>query len=144
MAVFASRHMRQSDGAHDAEFWREMVADSVTTSGLTDDAERREYTSEQLAAQRLAPCDYLSYLLGAAAGWPEAPLEDEEFRAGLRVLRIQDEEPDYDFLDVAIDALGSVDPAKADAGRLLVARFIAVFLDHAPGNWPAVFSALRA
>ena len=87
---------------------------------------------------------YLSYLLGAAAGWPDAPFEDEEFRAGLRALRIDDEDPDYDFIDVAIDALGSSDPAKADAGRLLMTRFIEAFLNNAPGNWPVVLSALRA
>ena len=143
MSAFASRHMRQRDGEHDAAYWRELVADSVTGSGLTDDAEDREYTGEELAAQRLTPCNYLRYLLGAAAGWPDAPFADDEIRAGLRALRLQDEEPDYDFLDVAIDALGSCDPAKAEAGRLLMTRFIATFLDNAPGNWPAVLSALR-
>lgn len=144
MSLFASRHMSQRDGAHDAAFWRELVADSVTTSDLTDDAQDREYTSERLATQRLTPCYYLSYLLGAAAGWPDAPFEDEEFRAGLRALRIDDEDPDYDFIDVAIDALSSSDPAKADAGRLLMTRFIEAFLNNAPGNWPVVLSALRA
>ena len=144
MAEFACRHMRQRDGEHDATYWRELVADSVATSDLTDDPRDREYTSEELAAQRLTPCNYLRYLLGAAAGWPEAPFEDEEFRAALRTLRIDDEEPDYDFVDGAVDTLGSPDPAAAAAGRLLVTRFIEAFLDNAPGNWPAVFGALRA
>jgi len=144
MAQFASRHMSQRDGDHDVAYWRELVADSVNLSDLTEDAEDREYTSERLAAQRLTPSDYLSYLLGAAAGWPDAPFEDEEFRAGLRALQIDDDEADYDFIDVALDALGSSDSAKADAGRLLMARFIDAFLDNAPGNWAVVFSALRA
>jgi hypothetical protein len=144
MAEFASRHMSQRDGDHDVAYWRELAADSVTTSDLTDEAEDREYSSEQLAAQRLTPCYYLSYLLGAAAGWPDTLFEDGEFRAGLRALRIDDEEVDYDFLDVAIDALDSSDSAKADAGRLLMSRFVEAFLDKAPGNWPVVFSALRA
>lgn len=73
MSLFASRHMSQRDGAHDAAFWRELVAGSVTTSDLTDDAQDREYTSERLATQRLTPRYYLSYLLGAAAGWPDEP-----------------------------------------------------------------------
>lgn len=144
MAEFASRHMRQRDGEHDAGFWRELVADSVTNSGLTDDPQSREFTSEELAAQRLTPGYHLQYLLGAAAGWPDAPFEDDEFRAALRTLRIEDEEPDYDFLDGAADALGSPDATTAAAGRLLMTRFIDAFLDHAPGNWSAVLGALRA
>ena len=144
MAEFASRHMRQRDGEHDVAFWRGLVTDSVTTSGLTDDPRDREYTGEELAAQRLTPCYHLRYLLGAAAGWPEAPLEDDDFRAALRTLRMDDEDPDYDFVDGAVDALDSPDPATAAAGRLLVTRFMEAFLDYAPGNWPTVLGALRA
>jgi hypothetical protein len=40
--------------------------------------------------------------------------------------------------------LGAADGVKADAGRLLMTRFIETFLENAPGNWPVVFSALRA
>lgn len=141
MAEFAARHMSQRDGEHDAAYWRELVDDSVAMSDLTDDPEYREYTSDQLAAQRFTPNDYLSYLLGAAAGWPEEPFEEEDFRAAMRTLRIKHE--DYDFLDGAMDALDSADPETAAAGRLLTSRFIEIFLANAPGNWPTVFGALR-
>jgi hypothetical protein len=142
MAEFASRHMRQRDGEHDAAYWRDHVADSVAISGLTDDPQDREYTGGELAAQRLKLNDHLLYLLGAAAGWPEELFEEDDFRAAMRTLGIRHE--DYDFVDPAIAALDSPDPAAAAAGRLLVTRFIEAFLDNAPGNWPAVFGALRA
>src|SRR5690242_925807 len=75
MAEFASRHMLQTDGAHDAAYWRDLVDLSVPESGIVAEDEDRTYDSETLAAQRLTPSTQLMYLLGAATAWDDGFFE---------------------------------------------------------------------
>lgn len=46
MAVFASRHMLQTDGAHDAEYWRERVEEGIESNLTSNDADRTFATAD--------------------------------------------------------------------------------------------------
>ena len=159
MAAFASQHMRQreylreGDGtrarwqriAHDQAYWRQLVTRSVEFSDLTSKDSDREFTSEGLAAQRLTPGNHLSYLLGAAAGWPDSFFEEIAVANALTTLGVQKgRRHSYDCLGTAIATLRGAGRGAADAARLVMTRYIDLFFEVAPANWPEVFSPLRA
>jgi hypothetical protein len=89
MAAFASRHMAQTDGAHDAAYWRELVEDSIDESYLVAEDADRVFDSATLAANRFAPTYHLTYLLSAAMGLDrDGFFEEPAARDALRIVGI--------------------------------------------------------
>lgn len=129
MAAFASVHMRQRTGEHDAEYWSALVAGSVDESALT--AGSREFTSTALPRPR----SHLLYLLGAATGWDDWFDEDDEARAACVRLHLDTEDPD--FLDECLTML----PESADAW-IVVRYHLTALLRHLPGNWGVLFAPI--
>lgn len=145
MAAFASEHMRQRDGAHDAAYWRELVDLSVEQSDLVAEDSDRTFDSAALAADRLTPSYHLTYLLGAATGWGgDGFFDDPAVQNGLGSLGIECEDPEdmeWDCIDACKAAVR--DPEKGTAATLVMDRYLDFVLDRMPANWPQVFSALR-
>ncbi|MEU8924014.1 hypothetical protein AB0D10_24210 [Kitasatospora sp. NPDC048545] len=141
MADFASRHMRQSTGSHEAAHWAELVAAAVDGSALTDDDTTREFDSEALRAGLPEPGSHLLYLLGAATGWEdwseEAP---PEVRQAYR--RLGFDEDDDEFLDHCLEAVHD-HGAKARPDEWVVIRHhLTTAVHRLPGNWKLLFAPL--
>nr|MDT0656757.1 hypothetical protein [Micromonospora sp. DSM 115978] len=143
MAVFASEHMLQTDGAHDVEYWRDLVDSSIEISDLVGEDADRTYASEALVAERLTPSTQLMYLLGAATAWDDSFFEDETVRAALAAAGVDDDDPDWDCLDQCVEATRSDDAEVSAAGTLLMTRYQRFIFENLPANWPDVFAALR-
>jgi hypothetical protein len=143
MAVFASEHMLQTDGAHDVAYWRDLVEMSIGISDLVGEDADRTYDSEALAEQRLSPSTQLMYLMGAATAWDDSFFEDETVQAALATVGVDNDDPDWDCLDQCIEATRSDDAEVSAAGTLLMTRYQRFIFENLPANWPDVFAALR-
>ncbi|MEH1123131.1 hypothetical protein [Micromonospora sp. CPCC 206061] len=143
MAAFASEYMLQTDGAHDAAYWRELVDSSVEESGLVGEDEDRTFDSETLAAQRLSPSSHLMYLMGAATAWDDSFFEDDEIQAALTAIGVRDRDRDWDCLEQCIAAAQSDGAEVRASGTLLMTRYQRFVFSNLPANWPEVFAALR-
>lgn len=146
MAAFASRHMRQRDGAHDEAYWRELVDMSVEESDLVEEETSRTFDGLSLAAERLSPTYHLSYLLGAATAWEgEGFFDDPEVQSALDEVGAGYDDPEdaeWDCLDACKAALD--DPQKGTAAAFVMNRYLEFVFGKLPANWPQVLSALRA
>ena len=144
MAEFASEHMLQTDGAHDVDYWRDLVDSSVEMSDIVGEDEDRTYDSETLAAQRLSPSTQLMYLMGAATAWDDSFFEDEAVQAALTTIGVRERDrDDWDCLDQCIAATRSDRAEVSRAGTHLMTRYQRFIFDNLPANWPEVFAALR-
>jgi hypothetical protein len=145
MAAFASEHMRQRDGAHDAAYWRELVDLSVDESDLVAEDSDRTFDSAALAANRLTPGYHLAYLLGAATGWAgDGFFDDPAVHRALGTVGVDYDDPEdmeWDCIDACQAAVQ--DPDKGTAATLVMDRYLDFVLGRMPANWPQVFSALR-
>jgi hypothetical protein len=144
MAVFASEHMLQTDGAHDVAYWRDLVDSSVEMSDIVAEDEDRTFDSETLAAQRLSPSSQLMYLMGAATGWDDSFFEDEEIEAALTAIGVREPDRDWDCLEQCIAAVGADGAEVSAAGTLFLTRYQRFIVDNLPANWVEVFAALRS
>jgi hypothetical protein len=143
MAVFASEHMLQTDGAHDVAFWRDLVDSSVEMSDLVAEEPDRTYDSETLAAQRLSPSSQLMYLMGAATAWDDSFFTDEAIQTALTAIGVRERDRDWDCLDQCIAAARSDDAEVSTAGTLIMTRYQRFIFGNLPANWPEIFAALR-
>jgi hypothetical protein len=129
MARFAVEHMEQTDGKHDEAYWAELVDIAAEDSGLAG----REDTEIDLGSRQTTY--HLRYLLGAACGWDDAILADDEVTEALTRLKLDPEE--WDSLDECLKLEGP------DA-ELVKRRYLEHFAVTTPGNWRTVFAPLLA
>lgn len=137
MAAFASEHMRQTDGAHDVAYWRELVDMSADESDLVGEDSERTFDSAALAANRFALGYHLRYLIGAATGFGGDGFFDDP--AVFDAIRTDDTE--WDSVDACKAALK--DPDRSAAATVVMNRYLEFVLGRMPANWPQVFWALR-
>lgn len=144
MAEFASKHMLQTDGAHDVVYWRDLVDSSVEMSDIVGEDEDRTYDSATLAAERLSPSTQLMYLMGAATAWDDAFFEDEAVQAALTTIGVpESDREDWDCLDQCIASTRSDSAEVSGAATDLMTRYQRFVFGNLPANWPEVFAALR-
>ena len=141
MAAFASDHMRQTDGAHDAAYWRELVGMSVDESDLVAEDSDRDFDSAALAANRFALGYHLRYLLGAATGFAGDGFFDDP--AVYSAVGSGDNPDGMEFDDIDACKAALQDPDKATAATVVMNRYLEFVLGRMPANWPQVFWALR-
>jgi hypothetical protein len=143
MARFASLHMRQRDGAHDADYWLLYGVDLAREySDLCSDEEDRTFDSAQLRAalaqlQQAATGNqdapdmnisyHLLYLLAAAGGW----------KADADVKKM-----DEDLRHLVGEAPLPAGQTFADISWRLLAQLNAL-LAAAPDNWATRFAMLN-
>lgn len=143
MAAFASKHMVQNDGAHDAMYWRELVDASIKESYLVREDSDRTFDSASLAANRFTPSYHLTYLLGAAMGlYRDGFFEDPAARSALRTAGI-DYEPHMGWECFHMCKAALQDPGRAAAAAFLMNGYVDFVLRKMPANWAEVFSAMR-
>ncbi|MFJ9606233.1 hypothetical protein ACIRS1_07725 [Kitasatospora sp. NPDC101176] len=166
MAAFASTHLRQTTGRHDAAHWGELVAAAADGSGLTDDDASRAFDSARLRdAVPPEPGTHLLYLLGAATGWatwfagsPEARLaharlgfaaeaeEHDEPDAGDEADEAEAEydegDGDEDFLDACLQAVREHGTAARPDEWTVARHHLTTAARHLPGNWALLFGPL--
>jgi hypothetical protein len=146
MAHFAAEHMLQTDGAHDAAYWRELVDYAKDESELCSDTEGRTFSSKVLlsmmallqqveADNTSAPsfklAYHLRYLLGAAGGWLADGDEFENAGDYAAIIRGDND---------TAEAPSPISPAEA-AKKLRM--HLCALMDAAPENWSTLFSMLR-
>jgi hypothetical protein len=141
MAAFASRHLRQTTGAHDAAYWAELVGWATEESSLVPTDEDRRFTTEGVREDRLTPDEHLLYLLAAVTTW-EGSLVDLP-QAGPAYGRLGfDEDELHDCLDHCVAAIRA-DGSEARPDEVTV---VSAYLEHAagrvPGNWGLLFEPL--
>ncbi|MEV7026236.1 hypothetical protein [Kitasatospora sp. NPDC093558] len=152
MAAFASAHMLQSAGRHDAAHWAGLVAAAAGHSGLTDDDAQREVLSARLRDGLPESGSHLLYLLGAATGWDDwfgaAPPRVQEALDGLGFDGGDDEDGDEDgdeleeLLDGCLEAVREFG-ARARPEEWAVARYhLTAAIGHLPANWGLLFAPL--
>ncbi|SCL26781.1 hypothetical protein GA0074692_2231 [Micromonospora pallida] len=141
MAAFASRHLRQTTGAHDAAYWAELVGWATEESSLVPTEEDRRFTTDGVRANRLTPDDHLLYLLAAATTWDGSLAGSPQ--AGPAYARLgfaEDELPD------CLDHCVAVIRADGPDARPDEVTVVSAYLEHAagrvPGNWGLLFGPL--
>ncbi|WP_020524200.1 hypothetical protein [Catelliglobosispora koreensis] len=143
MAAFASEHMLQTDGPHDAAYWRDLVDSSVEMSDIVGEDEDRTFDSETLAAQRLTPSTQLMYLMGAATAWNDLFFEDDAVQAAFATIGVKEQDrEDWECLDQCIAAVGSGDAGVSMAAAEVMTAYQRFIFGNLPANWPEVFAAL--
>ncbi|MFF9320467.1 hypothetical protein ACF1BP_20550 [Streptomyces sp. NPDC014735] len=139
MAAFASAHMRQTTGTHDAAYWADLVAYAAESSALAEDTER-EFTTEGLRGRLPASGSHLLYLLGAATGWDDWFDESPQAERACERLGLDEEDPE--FIDQCLDAVRE-HGTRARPDEWTVVRFhLGAAIRHLPGNWGTLFAPL--
>lgn len=139
MAAFASAHMRQTTGAHDAAYWADAVAVAAESSALAEDADR-DFTSAGLRGELPVPGGHLLYLLGAATEWDDWFAESPQARRACERLGLDTEDPE--FIDPCLDAVRE-HGTRARPDEWTVVRFhLGAAIRHLPGNWETLFAPL--
>lgn len=145
MARFASRHMQQTDGAHDEAWWLDDTYDARAASQLVSEDQERTFATARLRAARArleaAAGDravpgtdipyHLLFLLAAAGGWEAGGSDDVHDIAALRD-------------DLA--CLASEDdlaPGECAAAARRVLAGLDALLAAAPAEWASRFAMLR-
>ncbi|MEV0194621.1 hypothetical protein AB0I39_39625 [Kitasatospora purpeofusca] len=140
MAAFASAHMRQRTGSHDAAHWEGLVALAVEGTALTGDDADRAVASADLRGGLPESGSHLLYLLGAATGWEHWFEEAPEVRPAYRRLGFDEDDPE--FVDHCLDAVRE-HGAQARPDEWTVVRFhLTAAVRHLPGNWDLLFAPL--
>ncbi len=143
MAAFASEHMLQTDGPHDAAYWRDLVDSSVEMSDIVGEDEDRTFDSETLAALRLTPSTQLMYLMGAATAWDDSFFEDDAVQAAFATIGVKEQDrEDWECLDQCIAAVGSGDAGVSMAAAEVMTAYQRFIFGNLPANWSEVFAAL--
>jgi len=145
MSRFAADNMRQRDGRHGADYWRQLAEHSIDQSDLTASMEARTFNTATLGAMmkklasarhaNIAAPDFdlphhLRYLLGAAGGW-QAKYEDEFEDEDLYIGYVQGSEPLTNDLTISKAAEWLQDHCN----RLV---------SNAPENWGTLFAVLKS
>ncbi|MFB7918365.1 hypothetical protein, partial [Streptomyces sp. NPDC056061] len=141
MAAFASAHMRQTTGTHDAAYWEELVATASENGGLGCDDDLERETAPHDPRDGVSDTEsHLLYLLGAATGWDDWFDEAPEVRRAYERLGLDEEDPDFiDHCLLAVREHGE----QARPDEWAVARFhLATAVQHLPDNWRALIAPL--
>lgn len=139
MAAYASRYMLQTDGAHDAAYWRELADDAIEDSALASSLEERTFSSHVLALtlEKLRHAGqsnstvpgfsiepHLIYLLEAAGGW-----------------RADRSNIEADICSIAGEEPLAEGESVTQVSQRLQAQ-LKELVEQAPGNWSERFAAL--
>ncbi len=138
MAAFASEHIRQTDGRHEADYWADLIAWAVHGSDLVARDADREFETARLRGELPQPGSNLLYLLDAVAGWDESLSKPVEVERAYTRLGF-DEDDHVEALDhgLAVVRAHGV-PARPD--EWTVVRFhLASAVRRVPGNWKLLF-----
>ncbi|WP_335934722.1 hypothetical protein [Streptomyces sp. PTD5-9] len=142
MAAFASEHMRQTTGRHDAAYWADLVAaaeDEVVGLDGPDRADADRDTAPAAPHGGLSDTEnHVLYLLGAATEWEDWFDEAPEVRQAYERLGFDEEDPE--FVDHCLQAVRE-HGEQARPDEWAVARFhLTMAARHLPGNWRALFT----
>ncbi|MFF9351854.1 hypothetical protein [Streptomyces sp. NPDC014734] len=140
MAAFASEHMRQTTGTHDAAYWADLVA-AAADAGEPGRVGTEGETVPGGAGDGMSDAeDHLLYLLGAATGWDDWFDQAPEVRRAYERLGFDEEETE--FVDHCLQAVRE-HGARARPDEWAVARFhLTTAAQHLPDNWRTLLTPL--
>lgn len=144
MAAFASAHMRQTTGEHDAAYWAELVGWAVDGSDLVGEDADRAFTTRRPDPEQLSG-GHLLYLLEAAAqveSWfAGAPGAAEAFAR----LGFEDEDELTECVDQCLEAVGADGPEARPDEVTVLRHYLTTAVGALPDNWGPLFGeAVRA
>ena len=141
MAAFASEHLRQTDGRHDAAYWADLVTCAVESSELVSRDAEREFTTEGLRAEPPAPESHLLYLLDAATEWDDSfslPSDAQQAYGRLGF----DEDDVAECVDHCLRAVRAEGPQGRPDEWTVARVYLTSAVEHLPGNWALLFGPL--
>jgi hypothetical protein len=160
MAEFASRYMLQTDGRHDAVYWRELVGWAAEDSELSDCEASREFSTAEFrriaadlaraqAGDRPLPgirIEYhLLYLLDAASNLQaRTKPADPSYTEAQQRLGFTAEQWAPDAVEILSGESPLPEGARYADAATLVRRYLAAAIGTAPGNWRTLFRDLAA